>query len=150
MIIADTERVQQAIRNVLINAIKYTPNQGKITVEGQQLSGFIEVRISDTGIGISPEDQDVIFEKFSGLGDAKLHSSSKFNFKGGGPGLGLPIAKGIMDAHGGSIWVESEGYDEEKFPGCTFHLLLPARKEPPDEQMARLFNAEIPENAEEN
>ena len=149
MVIADTERVQQAIRNVLINAIKYTPNKGKITVDGQMLSTFLEIRISDTGIGISPENQDVIFDKFSGLGDAKLHSSSKFNFKGGGPGLGLPIAKGIMEAHGGSIWVESDGYDEEELPGCTFHLLLPARKEPPDDQMAKLFTAEPSETNQE-
>ncbi len=150
MVMADTERVQQAIRNVLVNAIKYTPNNGRISVDGRKLSGFIEIRISDTGIGISPENQDLIFEKFSGLGDAKLHSSSKFNFKGGGPGLGLPIARGIMEAHGGSIWVESDGYDEESLPGCTFHLLLPARKEPPDEQMAKLFTAENPETKQES
>lgn len=139
MIIADTERIQQAIRNVLTNAIKYTPNGGKIIVDGRLLSGFLEIRIKDTGIGISPENQMVIFEKFIGLSDAKLHSSSKINFKGGGPGLGLPIARGILEAHGGSIWVESDGYDEQRLPGATFHLLLPMRKEPPDEQMSKLF-----------
>ncbi len=81
-----------------------------------------------------------IFEKFIGFSDARLHSSSKTQFKGGGPGLGLPIAKGILEAHGGSIWVESEGHDEDNLPGATFHLLLPLRKEPPDEQMAKLFS----------
>jgi signal transduction histidine kinase len=101
----------------------------------------VEVLISDTGIGVAEEDQIRIFEKFSGLGDTSLHSSSKINFKGGGPGLGLPIAKGILEAHGGSIWVESEGYDEKNLPGTTFHILLPLRKEPPDEQVAKLFNA---------
>lgn len=139
MFFADPERIQQAIRNVLVNAIKYTPDGGKITIEGRELSGFLEIIITDTGIGISPENQVKIFEKFSSLGDARLHSSSKTNFKGGGPGLGLPISKGILVAHGGSIWVESDGYDEETLPGCTFHLVIPMRKEMPDENLTRLF-----------
>jgi signal transduction histidine kinase len=142
MIFADTERIEQALRNVLTNAIKYTPDGGRILVTGRLLSGFIEIRVEDTGIGIAPEDQLVIFEKFSSLGDVKLHSSSKINFKGGGPGLGLPIAKGILEAHGGSIWVESEGYNEDTLPGSKFHVLLPMRKQPPDEKMAKLFDPE--------
>ena len=141
MMFADSERIQQAFRNVISNAIKYTPDGGKIVVDGRILSGFMEVLIMDNGIGIAEEDQLRIFEKFSGLGDTSLHSSSKLNYKGGGPGLGLPITKGILEAHGGSIWVESEGHDEEKMPGCTFHILLPLRKQPPDEQVAKLFNA---------
>ncbi len=140
MIFADTERLEQALRNVLTNAIKYTPDGGQVLVSGRLLSGFIEIRVEDSGIGIAPQDQLVIFEKFSSLGDVKLHSSSKINFKGGGPGLGLPIAKGILEAHGGSIWVESDGYNEDTLPGSVFHILLPMRKHPPDEQMARLFD----------
>jgi len=139
MMFADTERIQQVLVNVLSNAIKYTPNGGKIIVDGRILPGFVEVLIKDNGIGISEDDQIRIFEKFSALGDVSLHSSSKINFKGGGPGLGLPIAKGILEAHGGSIWVESEGYNEDTLPGSTFHLLLPLRKEPPDEHLAKLF-----------
>jgi signal transduction histidine kinase len=141
MIFADTERIYQALRNVLTNAIKYTPDGGEIRVNGRLLSGFVEVVVSDTGIGIDIDDQTRIFEKFGGLGDVSLHSSGKLKFKGGGPGLGLSITKGILDAHGGSIWVESEGYDEEKLPGSTFHILLPIRKEPPDAQVAKLFEA---------
>lgn len=139
MMFADTERIQQVLANVLSNAIKYTPNGGKIIVDGRILPGFVEVLIKDNGIGISEDDQIRIFEKFSALGDVSLHSSSKINFKGGGPGLGLPIAKGILEAHGGSIWVESEGYNEDTLPGSTFHLLVPLRKEPPDEHLAKLF-----------
>lgn len=139
MMFADTERIQQVLANVLSNAIKYTPNGGKIIVDGRILPGFVEVLIKDNGIGISEDDQIRIFEKFSALGDVSLHSSSKINFKGGGPGLGLPIAKGILEAHGGSIWVESEGYNEDTLPGSTFHLLVPLRKKPPDEHLAKLF-----------
>jgi signal transduction histidine kinase len=136
----DSVRILQALRNVINNAIKYTPDGGTITINGRKLPGFIEVIISDTGIGISLENQAVIFEKFGQLGRVELHSSGKTKFKGGGPGLGLPIARGILEAHGGSIWVESKGYDEIRCPGSTFHILLPARAESPDPKMAKLFD----------
>ena len=139
-IYTDSARIIQALRNVINNAIKYTPDGGTITINGRKLPGFIEVIISDTGIGISPENQAVIFEKFGQLGRVELHSSGKTKFKGGGPGLGLPIARGILEAHGGSIWVESKGYDEIRCPGSTFHILLPARTESPDPKMAKLFD----------
>ena len=139
-IYADANRLMQAILNVINNAIKYTPDGGKITVDGRKLPGFIEVIVADTGIGISAENQAVIFEKFGQLGRVELHSSGKTKFKGGGPGLGLPIARGILEAHGGSIWVESEGYDEYKCPGSTFHILVPARVDTPDVEMKKLFD----------
>ena len=142
MIFADPERLYQALRNLLTNAIKYTPDGGKITVDGRTLPGFIEVTIKDTGIGISAEDQALIFEKFGQLGQASLHSSGKTKFKGGGPGLGLPIVRGIVEAHGGAIWVESPGYDEKKCPGSTFHVLLPARSDSADPKLVKLFGSE--------
>ncbi len=135
----DAERLYQAFRNLVSNAIKFTPDGGRISIGGRKLPGFIEITVSDTGIGVNPDDQVHIFEKFRNLGNPQLHSSSKTKFKGGGPGLGLSIAKGIVEAHGGAIWVESEGYDEVKYPGSTFHVLLPMRTEPPDEKIARLF-----------
>lgn len=136
---ADPERLLQVFRNVLVNAIKFTPDHGTITINGRKLPGFIEVSITDEGIGIDAEDQLIIFEKFSRIGNVALHSSGKTKFKGGGPGLGLHIAKGIIEAHGGAIWVESNGYDEEKCPGSTFHILVPHHLEPPDMKTARLF-----------
>ena len=137
----DPERVQQALRNLMNNAIKYTPDGGRITIDGRSLPGFIEVTIADTGIGISPENQPLIFEKFGQLGRVELHSSGKTKFKGGGPGLGLPIARGILEAHGGSLWVESPGHDEKTCPGSTFHMLIPLRTESPDPQVTKLFDA---------
>lgn len=136
----DASRIMQALRNVIHNAIKYTPDGGTITINGRTRPGFIEVTVADTGIGISAEDQATIFEKFGQLGRVDLHSSGKTKFKGGGPGLGLPIARGILEAHGGSIWVESPGYDEKTNPGSTFHILIPARTESPDPTMTRLFD----------
>ena len=139
LIFGDPERLFQALFNIVQNAIKFTPDRGTITVGGRVLPGFIEITIQDTGIGISPEDQVRIFQKFQRIGDISLHSTGKIKFKGGGPGLGLAITKGIIEAHGGGLWVESPGYDENKLPGSTFHVLLPIQKTPPDDKIARLF-----------
>ncbi len=150
-IYVDHTRLMQAIRNIINNAIKFTPDGGTITIDGRTLPGFIEVTIADTGIGISHDDQAIIFEKFGQLGRVDLHSSGKTKFKGGGPGLGLPIARGILEEHGGSIWVESSGYDEKACPGSTFHILIPARAESPDSEMTRIFSAlESPLDKEKN
>jgi len=139
LLFADPGRLYQALKNVINNGIKFTPDNGRITIDGRLLPGFVEITIADTGIGIALENQDVVFEKFGQLGDVSLHSSGKTKFKGGGAGMGLPIAKGIIEAHGGSIWVESPGYDEKACPGSTFHILIPHRREPPDEKLARLL-----------
>jgi signal transduction histidine kinase len=139
MTFGDPERIMQVFRHVLQNSIKYTPDGGKITITGRKLPGFIEIIISDTGIGISQDQQEIVFEKFTRIGSAMLHSSGKTKFKGGGPGLGLHIAKGIVEFHGGTIWLESPGYDEKKLPGTIVHVLLPLRKEPPDDATAKLF-----------
>jgi signal transduction histidine kinase len=139
MTFGDSERLYQAFRNLVANAIKFTPDGGKIVIDGRKLPGFVEVTFQDNGIGIDPQDHDRIFEKFGRIGSVSLHSSGKTKFKGGGPGLGLPITKGIIEAHGGAIWVESPGYDETNCPGTIFHLLLPIRKEPPDPHAAKLY-----------
>jgi signal transduction histidine kinase len=138
-IFGDGEQLVQAFRKLIANAIKYTPDGGAIKVDGRKLPGFIEITFADTGIGIDPADHLHIFEKFGRLGNPSLHSSSKTHFKGGGPGLGLSITKGIIEAHGGAIWVESEGYDETKYKGSTFHVMLPFRIEPPEDKTAQIF-----------
>ena len=134
--VADPLRLFQVLRNLMENAVKFTPDGGKITISARVLGGeapeeqILEVVVADSGIGIAPEDQERIFEKFTRLGDATLHSSSRVRFKGGGPGLGLAIAKGIVEAHGGRIWVESQGYDEKACPGSRFFIWLPMRRAP--------------------
>jgi signal transduction histidine kinase len=84
-----------------------------------------EISVQDTGIGLAPEHHELVFEKFYQVGSVALHSSGKTIFKGGGPGLGLAIARGVVRAHGGRIWVESAGHDEVKYPGSTFYLQFP-------------------------
>jgi signal transduction histidine kinase len=136
---ADAERIYQVFYKVLSNAIKYTPDGGTVTIAARDLPGFTDLQVTDTGIGIAPEALNRIFEKFSSQAEVKTHSSGKTKFKGGGPGLGLAIAKGIMESHGGSIWAESPGYDEKALPGSTFHIMIPMRNAPAGDLMSELF-----------
>jgi signal transduction histidine kinase len=133
LIPADPDLLLKVFNNIVMNAIKFTPDGGSITISGRYLNGTeppqVEVAVRDTGIGIEPALQHLIFEKFNQTGDILLHSSGKTKFKGGGPGLGLAIARGIVEAHGGRIWVESPGYNEEVHPGSTFFVSLPAQKQ---------------------
>jgi signal transduction histidine kinase len=113
-----------------MNAIKFTPDGGRIAIEGKTIkessgSPEVEITIHDTGIGIAKENQEVVFEKFYQTGEVLMHSSGKTKFKGGGPGLGLAIARGIVEAHGGRIWLKSPGYDEKTNPGTTVYVRLP-------------------------
>ncbi len=131
---ADPKMIHKLFLHLLMNAIKYTPDGGQIHIYGKRMiddmgKTAVEINIRDTGIGIAKQHQKVIFEKFYCTGELSLHSSGRVKFKGGGAGLGLAIAQGIAQAHGGHIWVESVGYDEEKLPGSTFHVLLPAVNE---------------------
>jgi len=130
---ADSMRVEQALVALLTNAVKYTPDGGQITVSGRRALPMpgqesIEVAITDTGIGIDPEERDLIFDKFYRSENPLLHSSGDARFKGAGPGLGLAIAKGIIDAHGGRVWAESPGRDEKACPGSTFYMRLPVKQ----------------------
>ncbi len=126
LIQGDGKRLKSAIENVVGNAIKYTPDEGDILIVGRQVDdNTVALRIRDTGIGIPPEEQRHIFEQFYVLGAIEHHSTSKSAFQGGGLGIGLAITKGIIDAHNGRIWVESERRDPVNLPGSTFHILLP-------------------------
>jgi signal transduction histidine kinase len=123
---ADPERLFQALSKVVENAIKYTPDGGRIHLSVKGDAQFVTIAIKDSGIGLDERDQQVIFEKFFSLGQVGLHSTSKTKFKGGGAGLGLAIARGIILAHHGKIWVESAGHDEEALHGSCFYIQLPS------------------------
>jgi signal transduction histidine kinase len=148
----DQERMVQAFGNILGNAIKFTPDYGLIRISTRQvlrprlpekfsgeggvcpmnggMHAYVEIAVMDSGIGIAGEDLETIFEKFYEVGAVEEHSTGKVTFKGRGAGLGLTIAKGVISLHGGTIWVESLGYDPERLPGSTFFILLPAAETP--------------------
>ncbi|MHA1371254.1 MAG: sensor histidine kinase [Promethearchaeota archaeon] len=117
-VICDKLRIEQVITNLLTNAIKFTPNGGKITIKAKKRNGFAEVMIKDTGIGLLPEDFPKLFKKFGEIKHDKIHASNK------GTGLGLYISKEIIKHHGGKIWAESEG----KNKGATFIFTIPLHK----------------------
>lgn len=133
---ADPTLIQKALHHLIINAIKYTPDDGQIQIRTRPilLDGGVpgvEIAIQDSGVGLAAEHQELVFEKFYQVGSVALHSSSKTAFKGGGPGVGLAIVRGVARAHGGKVWVESPGHDETNFPGSTFFLQLPVNPPPP-------------------
>ncbi len=126
----DPTLIQKALYQLIVNAIKYTPDGGMVTLTTRPIlideeEPGVEIAITDTGIGLDVEHHDLVFEKFYQVGSVAIHSSGKTTFKGGGPGLGLAIVRGVARAHGGKVWVESAGHDEAQFPGSTFYLQLP-------------------------
>jgi signal transduction histidine kinase len=133
----DMQRLVQAFRNLITNAIKYTPDGGRIDITASLQPGrdgrgdHILIAIADTGIGIDKADLELIFEKFYRVSDPSLHSTGAFKFMGAGPGLGLTIARGVIESHGGRVWAESSGHNMETCPGSVFYVLLPVN--PPEE-----------------
>jgi two-component system phosphate regulon sensor histidine kinase PhoR len=103
----------QVFLNLLDNAIKYTPDQGTITIAAGEKEGTIEINIEDTGIGIPPKDLSRIFERFYRVDKARSREL-------GGTGLGLAIVKHLVEAHRGTVLVESSG------KGSRFSVTLPA------------------------
>jgi signal transduction histidine kinase len=125
---ADKDLLYKVFYHVVGNAIKYTPDGGSVTVSGRIIEDSkdpeVEIAVKDTGIGLDAQYHELIFEKFYQTGEVLLHSSGKTKFKGGGPGLGLAIARGIINAHHGRIWLESAGNDETTYPGSTVFVRL--------------------------
>jgi signal transduction histidine kinase len=142
---ADPNLLKKLFQHLLTNAIKFTPNNGRISIAARELPtrstelphGGVEIIVSDTGVGVDPATQDIIFSKFYQPGELAKHSTSKTRFKGSGAGLGLALSKGIVEAHGGRIWVESKGYDEVNFPGSNFHVVLPLTSSRNEEEATR-------------
>jgi signal transduction histidine kinase len=107
---ADERKVRQVVLNLLSNAVKFTPSGGHVDVSARADNGTIEVAVRDTGPGIAPAEQELIFDEFWSGGQAE------------GTGLGLPLSRRFIELHGGRLWVESE-----LGRGSTFRFTLPAR-----------------------
>jgi two-component system, NtrC family, sensor kinase len=110
---ADERKVRQVVLNLLSNAIKFTPEGGRIDVRAVPKDGVVEVSVSDTGIGIAPEDQEKVFEEFRQVGTAAKTVE--------GTGLGLTLCRKFVELHGGRIWVKSQ-----LGVGSTFTFTLPS------------------------
>jgi signal transduction histidine kinase len=111
--VGDERKIKQILLNLLSNAVKFTPEGGRIGIHARQADGAVEISVTDTGIGIAPEDQSKIFEEFRQVGADYAHKTE-------GTGLGLTLAKKFVELHGGKIWVESE-----VGKGSTFIFTLP-------------------------
>ncbi len=114
LVTADPEKLTPAFVNLINNAIRFTPAGGKITISAAQKGGNILVSIRDNGIGIAPDQLTKIFQEFY---QVEHHTTRRF----GGLGIGLTIAKGLIETQGGRIWAESDGLEK----GATFRVLLP-------------------------
>jgi signal transduction histidine kinase len=130
---ADAQRLSQALGQIVGNAIKFTPDGGAVEVRGRHIVNdskypeSVEIVVTDSGVGVNPKYLELIFEKFFRIGSTALHSTGATKFMGAGPGLGLPIAKGIIEAHGGRVWAESPGFDKDKLPGTKILVVLPVK-----------------------
>ena len=109
----DPDRIAQVLHNLLSNALRFTPDGGRITLEARDSGDAVHLSVRDSGPGISPEDVDRVFERFYRTDKARQRS-------GGGTGLGLAIARSIVEAHGGRIWLESDVGE-----GAMFSFALP-------------------------
>ncbi len=110
----DPDRIQQVLINLIGNALQYTPEGGQVTIQARAANSEIVVSVRDTGIGISVEHLPHIFTRFYRVDKSRSRA-------GGGSGIGLTIAKHLVEAHGGRIWVESAGVKK----GSTFYFTLP-------------------------
>ncbi|APV44978.1 Signal transduction histidine kinase [Dehalogenimonas formicexedens] len=114
---ADARKIKQVLFNLLSNAIKFTPDDGRITIEANRIDGHLRVSVSDTGIGIPSESQGKMFTDFYQVQGGLLSKTP-------GTGLGLAISKRLVEMHGGSIWVQSEGSNK----GATFTFEIPVQQ----------------------
>jgi len=112
--------IEETITNILLNAVKYTPSGGRVEIEAKQDGAFVQVRISDTGIGVPPADLTRIFEEFYRADNARATERD-------GTGLGLAFAKQVVERHGGRIWAENNPTG-----GSTFTFTLPSRLNEPN------------------
>jgi signal transduction histidine kinase len=114
MMRADERKVKQVLLNLLSNALKFTPEGGRVDVRAGSQGEMAEISVTDTGVGIAPEDQDAVFEEFRQVGTTARQVE--------GTGLGLALSRKFIELHGGSIWLKSQ-----VDMGSTFTFTIPVR-----------------------
>jgi two-component system sensor histidine kinase BaeS len=120
-VLADEDRAVQVLTNLTGNALQYTPEGGRVTIAAKRIDDEVRISVRDTGIGISSEHLAHIFDRFYRVDKSRSRQA------GGGSGIGLTIARALVEAHGGRIWVESVGEGQ----GSTFTFTLPVAKNNP-------------------
>jgi hypothetical protein len=150
----DREFLEEIFTQLLGNAVKFTPDGGEIRIEAQTVDQtlieakaqllcrfnqrfyeqmgckcYLQVEVRDSGIGVDIDEQLKIFDKFYEIGEIRHHSTGKHKFQGKGTGVGLAIVKGMVEAHGGMVWVESPALDIQENPGSAFFMLLPLEED---------------------
>jgi histidine kinase len=113
-LLADEDRLIQVLTNLLGNAVQYTPEGGAITISARREHGQVQISVQDTGVGISPEHLPHVFDRFYRVDKSRSRQQ-------GGSGIGLTIARHLVEAHGGRIWAESAGDGQ----GSVFHFTIP-------------------------
>ena len=109
VIMGKEEMVKVAILNIVSNAVKFTPDGKKVNIIGKSIDGEAIIEIIDEGVGIPENEKEKVFEPYFSLENILHHSSGEYKFKGGGVGLGLTIAKMILEFHNGGLSIESLG-----------------------------------------
>ena len=118
----EAQKIRDCVEHLLLNAIKFTPDQGMICLSARRKpDGIVEIKISDSGVGIEPSSLPHIFEPFFTSFDVSRHSSGQFEFGRRGLGLGLTLVKAFVEMHGGQVQATSE-----PGKGTTFTITLPA------------------------
>ncbi len=150
----DTLQLIKVFEHLLENAFKFTPAGGRVDIRAELkcageiralkdqrhhfsptffappfADGYLQICVRDTGVGIDPEEQVRIFDKFYEVGDTNQHFTSRTRFGGKGVGLGLALVKGIVEIHGGMVWVDSPGTSPQAPGGSAFYILLPLHQE---------------------
>ena len=115
LVLADEHRILQVLTNLTANALQYTPEGGTVTISAARKNDTVEITVRDTGAGIAPEHLSHLFDRFYRVDKSRSRAA------GGGSGIGLTIAKYLVEAHGGEIRVESEGKEK----GSAFSFTLP-------------------------
>jgi signal transduction histidine kinase len=127
----DTRSLEKVFSQLLLNALIYTPEGGNVHIRGRYHSKgvkdfpeeCVEIVVQDTGVGIDPSLHEFVFTPFFQTGEEDLHPRE--SGEGERLGLGLAVVRGIVEAHGGRVWVESSGQDPDTFPGSAFHVVFP-------------------------
>jgi len=112
--LADEDRIGQVLLNLVGNALQYTPSGGQVRVVARRQGVELRISVNDTGVGIAPEHLSLVFTRFYRIDKSRARA-------GGGSGIGLTIAKYLVEAHGGRMWAESPGPNQ----GSTFTFTLP-------------------------